>query len=160
SAGFFGTQVFPEVEPQAEDVVVTFVVQRGDSVILNRFDVIGTEGVLDPDSLKATLPLQPGQLFDLRRFAASADTVLLAMRERGHAHATLLRNFTVDTLRDSATVTLEAIPGPRVTVDSVVIVGRENLQRRDVLRQLSLRRGDLLRRTALVTSQRNLYSLD
>jgi outer membrane protein assembly complex protein YaeT len=160
SAGFFGTDVTPEVVPSAEDVTVTFVIARGDSIIMDSLAVVGTEGVLDPDSLRATLDLQAGELFDLRAFAASADTVLFALRERGHASATVLRNFTVDTLRDRASITLEAIPGPRVTVDSIVIAGTENLGRADVLRQLTFRKGALLLATELVESQRNLYMLD
>lgn len=160
SAGFFGTEVLPEIEPADEDVIVTFVVLRGDSIIVDSLQVVGTEGVLDPDSLTATLPLRAGQLFDLRAFAAAADTVLFALRQRGHASAQVLRNFTVDTLHDRARVILEAVPGPQVTVDSIIVNGIENLRRRDVLRQLAVRPGDLLRNARLIESQRNLYSID
>jgi outer membrane protein assembly factor BamA len=160
SAGYFGTQVRPEAAPNREDVSVTFVVERGDAIILDSLTLMGTEGVVDPDSLAATLPLQAGEIFNLTEFATSADTVLRAMQVRGHAYATLLRNFTVDTLRDRAAVALEAIPGPRVTVDSIVVRGAETMGRTTALRQLTFARGDLLLLTDLTESQRNLYALD
>ena len=44
-------------------------------------------------------------------------------------------------------------------VDSI-IVGRGSMGRSTVLRQLTFRRGDVLRTEELVTSQRNLYALE
>jgi outer membrane protein assembly complex protein YaeT len=160
TAGFFGTAVRPEVEPYDEDVIVTFAIARGDSVILDSLTVSGLEGIVDADSLRPTLPLQPGDLFDLRAFAASYDTVVRALRSRGHAYAEVLRNYSVDGLRDRASVFLEAVPGPRVSVDSIIIAGTENLGQATAVRQLTFRDGDLLRLTDLAESQRNLYSLD
>lgn len=161
--GYFGTQVVPDVEEGEEPggaVRVRFIVNRGDPIIVDSVMVEGTEGIADPDSLEAVLPLQPGDLFNLRRFVTSADTVTEALREGGHAAAEVLRNYAVDTIQDRATVWLLAVPGPRVVVDSVVVDGLEEMRRRDVLRQLTFRTGDLLRLRDLRSSQRNLYDLN
>jgi outer membrane protein insertion porin family len=160
SEGFFGTQVFPEVEPDGDDVVVTFEIDRAPPLILDSLDLTGTEGVLDRDSLLARLPLQPGDTFDLGKLAASADTVLRALRALGRFRATVLRNFNTDTIRDRATVLLEAVPGPRVTVDSILVLGAENLGRTTTRRQLAFQEGDVLLQSQLAESQRNLYALE
>jgi len=160
TSGFFGTRVIPEIEPKEDKVRVTFTVQRGDSIMLDSLEVVGTEGILDPDSMKQRLPLREGEIFHLGRLAASANRVLQGLQQRGHAYAEVLRNYGVDTVRDRAVATLEAVPGPQVRVDSIAIYGAEHLGRRTVLRGLTFREGDLLQASRLSESQDNLYTLD
>jgi outer membrane protein assembly factor BamA len=159
--GYFGTRVEPTVEPRgADEVRVTFVVQRGEAIILDALEVTGTEGVISPDSLSASLPLKPGQLFDLGEFNASADYVMQELHKRGHAYAEILRNYSVDTVDNRAIASLQAIPGPSVTVDSIIVVGADHLGRANAIRQLTFRPGDLLQLSELAESQLNLYSLE
>lgn len=158
--GYFGTSVLPSVDELDDGVRVTFTITRADPVYVESLTVSGTEGVLDGDSLARRLPLQPGEIFHLGEFSASADTVVRALQARGHAYAELLRNFTVDTATDRAVIHLEALPRPRVVVDSIILAGAENLGRNVTLRQLAFRQGDMLRVSQLIESQRNLYSLD
>ncbi|HUG42385.1 MAG TPA: BamA/TamA family outer membrane protein [Longimicrobiales bacterium] len=161
--GYFGTEVVPEIEEVEGDggpVAVSFVVRRGDGVVVDSVVVEGTEGIADPDSLEAVLPLQPGELFHLGEFLASADTVRRALRSRGHAYAEVLRNYSVDTLQDRATAWLVAIPGPRVVVDSIMIEGLDNLSRATALRHITFDQGDRLQLSELGASQRNLYELE
>ena len=159
-SGYFGTRVEPGVEETDDDVVVTFVIQRGDSITLDSLTVSGTEGIVAPDSLAKTLPLQPGEIFHLGRFNNSANRVMSTLQSRGHAYAQVLRNFTVDTARNRAVASVTAIPGPRVVVDSIAVFGADDLGRRATLRQLAFREGSVLRNSTLIESQRNLYSLD
>lgn len=159
-SGFFGTTVTPRVEDNGSRVKVTFAIERGDSVVVDSLTVSGTDGVLDPDSLAAALPLKPGQIFHLGRFDNSADQVLRALQARGHAYAQVLRNFSVDTAANRARATLTAVAGPRVVVDSIAVYGAEHMGRPSVLRQLSFGKGDELLAPRLLDSQRNLYSLE
>lgn len=160
-AGFFGTEVAANVEPSGEDEVeVVFVVARGDLVTVGSLTVLGVDGILDVERVSRRLPLREGDSFDLTEFAASADTVLRALRDEGYAYAEVLRSYDVDLTAHRAEAVLTAVPGPRVVVDSIVVTGAGNLGRRDVLRQLAIRQGDLLRLDRLVESERNLYALD
>ncbi len=159
--GYFGTRVEPAVELEDDDrVKLTFAVQRGEAIILDALDVTGTAGIMDPDSLTRALPLQPGQVFDLGKFTASGDAVLRGMYARGHAYAEILRNYSVDTLDNRAIASIEAIPGPRVVVDSIIVRGADHLGRANAIRQLTFRPGDILQVSALAASQRNLYGLE
>lgn len=158
--GFFGTSVTPDVEDDGDDVRVIFTIARGDPVVLDTVGVAGTEPVFDTDSIVPRLPLQPGDTFRLPEFAAAADTVLFALRAQGHAWAQVLRNYGVDTVANRASAFIEAVPGPRVVVDSIIVRGADNLGEAGALRQVTLREGDILRRRRLVESQRNLYGLE
>ena len=161
--GYFGTRVTPRIEPRAEndeEVEVTFIIRRGDPITLDTLRLEGVAGVLDSAATMRALPLQAGELFDLDDFTLSADQVLREMQNRGHAYASILRNYDADTLTDRATATITAIPGPVVRVDSIIVTGAEELGRRTALRQLGFRKGDVLQLPRLTDAQRNLYSLE
>ncbi|HEX6133029.1 MAG TPA: BamA/TamA family outer membrane protein [Longimicrobiales bacterium] len=159
-AGYFGTRVTPTVQPDGDDVDVTFTIHRGDPIILDALVVSGTEGVLDPDSLAATLPLQPGDMFHLGRFIDSSERIVRALQRRGHAHAEAFRSFSVDTIDNRAEAVIDVLTGPQVTVDSIIVTGGPNLGRNAALRQIEVREGELLRSSQLLESQRNLYTLE
>lgn len=161
NSGYYDTEVLPFVEPQGDDEVrVTFVIDRGPAVVVQQLDITGSEGILHPDSLEHRLPLQRGELFNLPRYNASADTVLRVLRVRGHAFAEVLRNYTVDVSSGRADATLATVPGPAVVVDSIIVVGADRIGRGTILRQLDVGVGDPLRTEDLVESQRNLYNLE
>lgn len=159
-SGYFGTRVVPAVEESGAEVVVRFVITRGDPVILEELTIEGTEAAVEQEGLRRVLPLKEGEIFDLGAFAASADTIRRRLLAEGYAFADVLRSYAVDTLRDVATASLEAIPGQQVVIDSIVVFGVEHLDRETVLRQLTFRQGDLLVVDELVQSQRNLYRLE
>ena len=160
-SGFLGTRVMPGADVRGDnEVAVEFIVLRGDSVLVDSLLIEGAEEVLDTARLRRQLPLAEGDLFDTDDFLASADTLLEELRELGYANAEVLRNYAADTASDRATVWLQAIPGPQVRVDSIVVRGGDRLGRRHALRQLATRPGGLLRQRDLATSQRNLFSLD
>ncbi len=161
--GYVGTRVTPRIEPiepGAEDVEVSFIIRRGDPVILETLTLEGVNGVLDSAAVLRSLPLQPGELFDLDEFTLSTDQVLRELQNNGHAYAEVLRNYDADTLTDRATASITAIPGPVVTVDSIIVTGADELGRRTALRQLGFRRGEILRLPRLAEAQRNLYTLE
>ncbi|MGH7464068.1 MAG: BamA/OMP85 family outer membrane protein [Longimicrobiales bacterium] len=159
-AGYFGTRVTPAVEPDGDDVDVEFTILRGDPIVLDALTVSGTEGLLDPDSLAGTLQLRPGDLFHLGEYIEASEHIVRVLQRRGHAHAEVFRSFTVDTVDNRAEASIEVVPGPVVTVDSIIVTGSPNLSRRATLRQLEIREGQILRSAQLIESQRNLYNLE
>lgn len=160
-SGYFGTDVVAAIEPAGEDAAaVYFVITRGDSVILDTLSLTGLDSIVDAEEVRERLPIHSGDLFDLMDFSAAADTVQRVLLNRGYARAQVLRNFSVDTVSNSAVAGLTAVSGPEVTIDSIIVEGAQTLSRRTISRQLFVERGDLLRYRDLIESQRNLYSLD
>lgn len=160
-AGFFGTDVIPDVHERGPDqVAVEFNILRGDSILVDSLSIEGVAGAVDTAQLRREMPLEEGELFDLDDFVRSGNLLLETMRRNGYARAEVLRNYAVDTIADRARVWLQGIPGSQVRIDSVVVVGGENLGRRGALQQMEFAEGDLLRLSELTQSQRNLFSLD
>lgn len=156
--GYYGTRVTPSVENAGADAVaVRFVVVPGDLVTVDSLEVAGTEGIIAPEALVRRLPIEEGGPFRRNGFLSAADTIRGRLLESGYAYSQVLRNYDLDTIADVARVRYEAVPGPLVRVDTVVILGAERLGQRTVRRQLSIREGDVLRPSELNRSQRNLY---
>jgi len=160
-SGYFTARVIPVVRPAADsqDVVVTFVISPGAPVILRSLTIEGTDGILRP-GIYERIPSRVDSIFDLGDFVASADTIQRELLELGRAYAVVLRNYVADTVTRTARATLVAVPGPTVRVDSIIVEGAPNLGRAAVLRQIAIRKGDLLLQEKLQASQRNLYQLD
>jgi outer membrane protein assembly factor BamA len=160
-AGYFNTQVTPDVQPTGEETAeVTFTIERGPPIVLDVLTVTGTEEVMPAEDVVRLLPLQPGSIFHLGLFTESADRILRALQRRGYAYAEVLRSFTADTIDNRAEASLDVVTGPVVVVDSIVVRGAPNLGREAVLRQLEIAPGELLRQVDLLESQRNLYQLE
>jgi outer membrane protein assembly factor BamA len=158
--GYYGTRIVPDVQPAAPGAVaVTMSISPGDQVILRELSVEGAEEVMPEDQILRALPLREGVPFRRGDFLASADTVRNLLQQRGHAYAEILRNYSLDTIADIASVHYVAIPGPVVLVDSVRVLGTDRLTRQTVLRQITQREGGLLRVPDLPNSQRNLHQL-
>src|SRR5690606_17962728 len=150
----------PSVDGSGAEGGVRVVITRCDQLILGELTITETETVASPEDLRRVLPLREGEIFDLGAFVASADTIRRRLLADGYAYAEVLRSYAVDTLRDRATASLDAIPGQRVVIDSIIVFGAEQLGRETVLRQLAFRQGDLLVAEDLVEGQRNLYRLE
>lgn len=158
--GFYGTRVVPAVEPaEGESVDVRFGIDPGQQVILRQLAVEGTEEVLPDVPVVERLPLQVDGPFRRVNFLASGDTIRSLLYRRGHAYAEVLRNYSVDTITDAAEAHFVAIPGPLVRVDTIRILGADQLDRNTILKQIGVRQGQILQRPALTESQRNLYQL-
>lgn len=158
--GYYGTRVIPTVDAEDEKwVSVRFSIAPGDRVYLRDLAVEGIGEVMDSTRLRARLPLKEGEPFSRNAFLSSADTIRASLIRRGYAYADVLRNYAIDTIADVAEAQYEAIPGPLVRVDTIIVLGGERLGRATVMKTLAFRQGEVLQAPELAISQRNLYEL-
>jgi outer membrane protein assembly factor BamA len=159
--GYYGSRVVPAVEPiEAEgDVSIRFGIAPGDRVILTDLVVEGVEGIIPESELDRRVPLTEGAPFRRMGFLASADTIQALLYRRGYAYAQVLRNYSIDTIADIAEVNFQAVPGPVVRVDSLVVLGADQLGGSTIRKQIGIREGRVLQRQQLTESQRSLYQL-
>jgi outer membrane protein assembly complex protein YaeT len=158
--GFFEARVDTSVQRGASTAAVEFRIDEGPPVLVDSIVVRGADSVLDARRIAARLPLSTGKPFDRTAFDASADTVVLALENRGYPFATVFRNYTVDRAARTATVEYEAVPGKRARVGDIVIGGNQTVGQRIVRRSLAVRVGDWFSQDALYDSQRSLYQTD
>src|SRR5690606_28818133 len=131
----------PAVEPMdsGSDVALRFSIAPGDQVILTDLSVDGTEGILPADEVAGMLPLTEGGPFGRTGFLAAADSLQAILYQRGYAYAQVLRNYSIDTIADIAEVNFQAVPGPVVRVDSLLILGADQLGGSTIRKQVGLR---------------------
>jgi outer membrane protein assembly complex protein YaeT len=158
-SGYMNAVVDTLVRREDGDAYVTFRIYEGDPVRLARLDVLGLDSILDVGALKRALPLREGDPFNRALFQASADTIVGRLRNRGYPYGDILRSFDVDAAALRAQASLEAVPGPRVRVGEVVIVGADLVDTATVRSMLSVKPNEWYRQDRLYQTQRDLYGL-
>ena len=158
--GFFEARVDTTVTRTAGSVAVRFTIEEGPPVLVDSVAVHGVDGIVDAQRLAARLPLAEGKPFDREQFDASADTVALAIQNRGYPFVAVFRNYSVERATRTATVDYEVVPGPRARVGDIRIDGNRSVSDRTIQRSLAVRRGDRFSQDALYDSQRSLYQTD
>ncbi|HTT68166.1 MAG TPA: BamA/TamA family outer membrane protein [Gemmatimonadales bacterium] len=158
--GFFEARVDTSVTRTARTADVVFRIDEGPPVLVDSIVVRGVDSVMDTHRLSGRLPLAEGKPFDRAEFDASADTVALALENRGYPFAAVFRNYTVDRAARTASVEYQAVPGRRARVGDIVIGGNQAVGARIIQRSLAVRDGDWFSQDALYDSQRSLYQTD
>src|SRR2546428_6735084 len=157
--GYMNAVVDAVVRREGGDVHVLFRIYEGEPVRLAKLALVGLDSILDVAALKRTLPLQEGEPFNRMLFQASADTIADRLRNLGYPYAQILRSYDVDAAALKAEATLEALPGPRARIGSVVITGTEEVDTGTVRKMLSVHPNDVFRQDRLYQSQRDLYGM-
>jgi outer membrane protein insertion porin family len=158
-SGYMNAVVDTVVRREGGDVYVTFRISEREPVRLVKLDVLGLDTILDSAALKRQLPLQEGDPFNRMLFQASADTIVSRLKNRGYPYADVLQSFDVDAAALRAEATLEGVPGPRMRIGEVVIVGGQRVDTATVRKMLSVRPHELFRQDRLYQSQRDLYGI-
>jgi outer membrane protein assembly factor BamA len=89
--------------------------------------------------------------------AASADSIVRRLRNRGYPAALVLRNFDQNAETREAQVTLEVVPGPLSRIRSIRVEGESPIDTSFVRKMVPARQGRLFSQDELFISQRNLY---
>ena len=158
-SGYMNAVVDTVVRREGGDVHVLFRIYEGEPVRLTKLALVGLDSILDVAALKRTLPLQEWEPFNRMLFQASADTIADRLRNLGYPYAQILRSYDVDAAALKAEATLEALPGPRARIGSVVITGTEKVDTGTVRKMLSVHPNDVFRQDRLYQSQRDLYGM-
>jgi outer membrane protein insertion porin family len=158
-SGYVNVVIDTTVRRTARDAFITFRVHEGEPVRLKRLDIVGADSIFDVPKLKKDLDLQVGGPFSRFSLQASADTIVGRLNNRGYPYAQVLRNFDEDDAALSAAATLEVVPGPRMRIGEVTILGLDRVDTGTVRGLLRVKPYDLFRRDLLYKSQRDLYGL-
>ncbi len=158
--GFFEAGIDTVVRRGGDAVRVTFRIAEGPPVVVDSISIGGLDGVVPPRRLLSRIPLEAGKPFNRFLFEASADSIVLALRNLGYPFATIFRNYTVDRATRLARVEYEVVPGPHARIGEIAIEGSRAVSRRTIRRSLAIREGDEFDQDALYESQRSLYQSD
>ena len=158
--GYFEARIDTTVDRTPTSVAVVFAIEEGPPILVDSIDVRGVDTVLDVRRLEAKLPLAEGRPFDRTAFEAAADTIALAVQNRGYPFVAVYRNYSVQRATRLASVDYEVVPGSRARIGDIVISGARAVSERTIQRSIAVRRGDWFSQDALYDSQRSLYQTD
>lgn len=150
---------------------ILFVIQEGPPLLLDSLNYLA------PDGRYVSYHLEPELVEDWARFRDRAqvraqqrlddfhllqleDQVLLWVKDRGYAFATVSSQTRVDSLANRASVTIEVDLGPQARIDEIQVEGNETVRDRVVRRELPFRRGDLFSQSQLTEGQREVFNLN
>lgn len=157
-SGFPDVKVDTVVQRSTQTVKVRFNITEGAPIVVTKMAVTGIQPVTSKSTLTSNLPLREGQPFNRYLMAASADSLVRRLRNRGYPSALVFRNFDQNAETREAQVTLEVVPGPLSRIESLRVEGESPIDTSFVRRMVSAARpGRLFSQDELFVSQRNLY---
>jgi outer membrane protein insertion porin family len=161
-SGYPRVQVDTLVRRTPQNVFITFRIKEGDPIRVTSFGVIGLDSL--PQRIRelavVDLPLQRGDPFNRYEMQATADTLTRRLRDRGYPTARVYSSFETNRETETASVTLEVVPGNRAVIGNVEVVGTKRVEP-DLVRNLMVSRpGRRYSQDELFQSQRNLYQSD
>ena len=114
---------------------------------------------LPADTPAREMSVRAGVPYRIRDLARDRNALLSAYRDAGYAQAEVVPEATLSEDRQQATVVLRVVPGPRLSVDHVVVAGLERTEEAVVRRELTLKEGGPLGQQQVIESQRRLGAL-
>ncbi|HEU5175306.1 MAG TPA: BamA/TamA family outer membrane protein [Gemmatimonadaceae bacterium] len=155
--GWRDAVVDTSVTPNGDGVTVTFHIDEGKPTRLNRVQVLYDSTVLDDRRVRRLVHPRAGDNLNL----LSVDTARVLLEQelwnRGYPDGTVDTSTVVDTARKLADLTLRATPNRRATVGTITIRGTDKVAPQTIVNSMTLRTGEIFRRSDVLLSQRNLY---
>jgi len=140
------------------DVPVAFRIHAGPRTVVASVKVDASEP-LPPESAARELRVRAGAPYRVRDVARDRDALLTAYRDAGYAQAEVTPETKLSEDRREASVVLRVTPGPRLSVDHVVVAGLERTDEDVVRREITLQEGGPLGQQQVIESQRRLGAL-
>jgi len=156
--GYRETVVDTIVQPAGRKAVkVTLVVHEGEPTIVSGVQLTQAKPVLDDKDIRDRVIVTAGQ--PLNMFDLDSTRVKLRNRlwDKGYSDAAVDTTVTVDSAAHRAAVQIKIDPRYVTRIKSVDISGNEHVSKRTIRRSLSLKAGDVYRRSTVLESQRSLY---
>ncbi len=168
---FYADRGFPDARVVSFDIKlsrkqdavdVTLTVAEGEPVLVAAVNLVAFEG-LPPDhlaDLQERMPLVVGKPRDRQRVVAAHEAALNELRDHGYPYARVLTSEDDGRTGKEATITFTAEPGVLARFGSIQIAGNASVGAAVIRRQLTLKPGELYRRSLVQDSQRRLYAME
>lgn len=148
-----------ELSPDDSAFAITMTVDEGDRYNFGNVDVVTENDRLNPDFLRALLPIRSGDLYESDKIESAVDALTFAAGSAGYAFVEIDPEYTANPETDTVDVTFRVREGQRVYVDRINIVGNTRTLDNVVRREMMLSEGDAFNRTLLERSRNNLRGL-
>jgi len=138
-------------------VGVTFRIDEGPPTIVSNVIVNQPTELLKQKEIEKRIVLGKNSPLNLIRLDSSRVFLQQSLWEKGYADAEVDTAIVVDTAARTAVVSFSLNPLYRTTIEDIVVDGNEGVDDRTILKSLTLKIGDVFRRSDMLHSQRALY---
>src|SRR5712692_1868273 len=148
-----------KLNDEKDEVQVTVTVAEGEPVLVTSIEFVSFE-VIPPghlDELRKRLPLKVGRPRDRREVVASRELAINELRDHGYPYGKVSVNEGGG--GRAVALTFTGDPGPLAHFGPVEIVGNKTVSDRVIRRQLTIKPGDLYRRSVIQDTQGRLYAM-
>jgi outer membrane protein assembly complex protein YaeT len=162
SVGFLDARVTSRVnnrhEGQPGRLFVTFEIEEGPQTKVAQLALRGIDAQAQKD-LWPSLLSKPGQPYSPTRAEADRESILNYYADRGYPYSVAKWNAVPASSPHEVDLAFEVEPGLQERIQRVVVIGNEHTREGTIRRELTFRRGDPLRQSSILESQRRLYDL-
>ncbi len=162
SRGFLEARVTSRVnrrhEGQPGRLFVTFEIAEGPETKVAHLALHGIDAQAQKD-LWPSLLSKPGQPYSPTRAQTDREFILNYFADRGYPYAAVSWNASPPSSAHEVDVAYEIEPGLQERIQRVVVLGNQRTREGTIRRELAIRRGDPLRQSSILESQRQLYDL-
>ncbi|MCG8440531.1 MAG: outer membrane protein assembly factor BamA, partial [Caulobacterales bacterium] len=158
-ADFRVVSAVAELTPDQRDFFITYVIDEGQQYEFGDISVSTELDILDPERMRAVVPIQEGTLYRASRIEDAVDSLSFAAGAAGYAFVDVRPR--VQRNRDDQTIDIDfAISeGPRVYVERIDIVGNTRTVDNVIRREVQLVEGDAFNRVAINRSRTRIRGL-
>ena len=153
------------VSPAGNDLIITFVVDEGRPTVISDIEFVGNKAI-DSARLRSLVGDIVGQNYSRAKLRVARQKLATLYSEEGYFDARVTTGETFadappDAPRKTVKITFTVEnEGKKVVVNRVLVTGNVATHPNAILRAVTIRPNDLLKRTDIYTSEQNLYSSD
>jgi len=138
-------------------VAVTFSIKEGPPTIVSNVIVNQATELLTPREIGRRVVIGPKGPLNMIRLDSSRVFLMQSLWERGYADAEVDTSIVIDPATRTAVVSFTLNPRYLTTIEDIVVDGNEGVSDSTVMKSLTLRVGNIFRRSDMLRSQRALY---
>jgi outer membrane protein insertion porin family len=148
-----------ELSPDRNGFAVTYTVDEGQRYKFGKLSVTTELKKLNPDILRALLPIRTGQIYADEQIEKATDALTFAAGSAGFAFVDVRPQYHANPQTHTVDVTFDVKEGPRVYIDRIDIVGNTQTLDYVIRREMSLSEGDAYNRVLVDQSKNKIKSL-
>jgi len=148
-----------ELSPDKNSFAVTYTVDEGQKYKFGKLSVQTELKKLNPDILRALLPITSGQLYADEKIEQATDALTFAAGSAGFAFVDVRPQYHANPATHTVDVNFDVKEGPRVYIDRIDIVGNTQTLDYVIRREMSLSEGDAYNRVLVDQSKNKIKSL-
>jgi outer membrane protein insertion porin family len=148
-----------ELSPDKNGFGITYTLEEGQKYKFGKLSVQTELKKLNPDILRALLPIRTGQLYADEQIEKATDALTFAAGSAGFAFVDVRPQYHANQATHTVDVNFDVKEGPRVYIDRVDIVGNTQTLDYVIRREMSLSEGDAYNRVLVDQSKNKIKAL-